>query len=49
MNKSADINKIFINVLEKEKKYLGLMTTEEGKKIKQKNEELSTEIIPILK
>ena len=29
---------------EKEKKYLGLMTTEEGKKIKQKNEELSTQI-----
>ena len=28
----------------KEKKYIGLMTTEEGKKIKQKNEELSTEI-----
>ena len=28
----------------KEKKYMGLMTTEEGKKIKQKNEELSTEI-----
>ena len=26
------------------KKYLGLMTTEEGKKIEQKNEELSTQI-----
>ena len=29
---------------EKEKKYIGLMTSEEGKKIKQKNDELSTEI-----
>ena len=28
----------------KENKYMGLMTTEEGKKIKRKNEELSTEI-----
>ena len=47
-NTNVNVNENEIGVNEpkkrKTKKYLGLMTTEEGKKIKQKNEELSNQI-----
>ena len=44
INRGNTNNNNIIYEPKKENKYTGLMTTEEGKKIKQKNEELSTEI-----
>ena len=44
INRGNTNNNNVIYEPKKENKYMGLMTTEEGKKIKQKNEELSTEI-----